>query len=212
MNEQKIYNSKELNELIGYVDKTGNNSYARALINRCAKAGIKIEQLPTKRGCPNQYIILENNFIIPNEQWIDCYYNKEWEVSDQGRIRKKDTKRLMGYSAEEGDYLRVCTIDPQTNKSTNKQVNRLIYFSFHPELLLNEKNIQIDHLNGIRTDNRLENLQPLSAIDNTHLRDNNQGRIKTLTTELILQFGYEKVEKIFQNLLTNPQLCDIILS
>ena len=66
-----------------------------------------------------------------------------------------------------------------------------------------EKNIQIDHINGIRTDNRLENLRPLTSVENIQQRDENQSRIKSLTTELILKFGYEETEKKLKKLLTN---------
>ena len=106
----------------------------------------------------------------------------------------------MGSSGCENDYARVCMIE--NGKTANKQLNRLIYFSFHPDLIENSDSIQIDHINGIRTDNRLENLQPLTAIQNTQKRDINQNRIKTLTTQLILKFGYEDLEKKLNALLT----------
>jgi hypothetical protein len=70
-------------------------------------------------------------------------------------------------------------------------------------LIPQEKNIQIDHINGIRTDNRLENLRPLTSVENIQQRDENQSRIKSLTTELILKFGYEETEKKLKKLLTN---------
>ena len=199
---KKTYSSKELNTLINYVD-TGANSDKTAVINRCKRAGIEVEVLPTKRGQPNQYVIISNNLNLPNEVWVPCYYCADWEVSTEGRIRKIVGKRLMGHQDDKNQYIRVCTIDPNTGKSTNQQLNRLIYFSFHPELLPNKDYIQIDHINGQRTDNRLINLQPLTAIENTKKRDDEQARIKTLTTELILKYGYKKVEEILQNLLTN---------
>ena len=64
-------------------------------------------------------------------------------------------------------------------------------------------NIQIDHVNGIRTDNRLTNLRPLTTIENTRARDENQSRIRSLTTELIIKFGYEETEKKLKKLLTD---------
>lgn len=202
MTENKIYSAKELNAMINYVDE-GTNSDKKSVINRCKRAGIIVEALPTKRGQPNQYIILNNELNLPNEIWVNCYYCSDWEVSNLGRIRKIIGKRLMGSQDNKNQYVRVCTIDPDTGKTTNQQLNRLIYFSFFPELLPNKDNIQIDHINGKRSDNRLENLQALTAISNTQKRDDEQARIKTLTTKLILKYGYKKVEEIFQNLLTN---------
>ena len=86
----------------------------------------------------------------------------------------------MGSIDCENGYIRVCMTE--NGKTSNKQLNRLIYFSFHPDLIENSNNIQIDHINGIRNDNRLENLQPLTSIQNTQKRDANQNKIKTLTT------------------------------
>lgn len=214
MNEQKTYTSKELNEILEYNDPIGNCSGKRELMRRCKNAGLIIECIETPRGLPNQYIIVEDNFHIEGEKWVDAFCHIDWEVSSEGRIRRKSTKKLMGYSnteARPGDYVRICMIDPKTKRSTNQQLNRVVFFSFHPELLEHKDKIQIDHINGIRTDNRLENLRPLSNIINTELRDNNQSNIKTLTTELIVKYGYEKIEKILKNLLTNEHLCDIIL-
>ena len=199
--EVKTYTSQELNNIIGYVDKSGSNSDKKSIITRCNNAGLKIEALDTPRGKPNKFIIIKDNFHLPNEKWVDCYCNNDWEVSNLGRIRRKTTKKLMGYTDSNNDYIRVCMVE--NGKTANKQLNRLIYFSFHPELIENSKNIQIDHINGIRTDNRLENLQPLSSIKNTQKRDEEQNKIKTITTDLILKFGYEEVEKKLKELLTN---------
>lgn len=90
-------------------------------------------------------------------------------------------------------------------------VHRLVYFTFNPELILNADKIQIDHINGNRQDNRLENLRALTCADNIKKRDENQAVLKTITTELVLKYGYEKVEKILNYLLTNDEMCDKIL-
>ena len=95
MTENKIYSAKELNAMINYIDE-GTNSDKNSVINRCRRAGIIVEALPTKRGQPNQYIILSNELNLPNEIWVNCYYCPDWEVSNLGRIRKIIGKRLMG--------------------------------------------------------------------------------------------------------------------
>ena len=201
--EQKTYSSAELNEIIGYVDKSGSNNSKAQIIARCCNAGLKIEALDTPRGVANKYIIIEDNFHLDGEEWVDCYVNTEWEVSNLGRIRRKNTKKLMGSIDKTTNYLRVSMVDKSTNKQTNQMVHRLVYLSFHPELLENATSVQIDHINGVRTDNRLDNLRPLSAILNIQSRDKNQEKVRLITTELILKYGYEKVEKKLQELLTN---------
>lgn len=201
--EQKTYSSKELNEIIGYIDKSGSNNTKIQVLTRCCNAGLKIEALDTPRGVANKYVIIEDNFHIDGEQWIDCYLNNEWEVSNFGRIRRKNTKKLMGAIDSTSKYVRISMIDPQTNKQTNKMVHRLVYFSFHPEMLKNESNLQIDHINGLRSDNRLENLRALTLAENIAERDTNQVDIRTITTELIIKYGYEKVIEKLNYLLTN---------
>lgn len=191
----KKYNSAEINQILGYEDKSGSNSSKQAIMTRATNAGLILQPLETKRGLPNQYIIVENNFILPNEKWVDCYCNTEWEVSTEGRIRRKSTKKLLGSVNPNDEYIRVCMINPQTQKTENKSLNRLIYFSFNTDLISQEANIQIDHINGIRTDNRLINLRAVTSIDNTKYRAENQTKIKTLITEMIIKFGYEETEK-----------------
>ena len=203
MTNQKIYNSKELNEILGYIDVSGRNNAKEQIIPRCCNAGLIIQALDTPRGMPNQYIILEDNFHLEGEEWITCFYNDAWEVSNLGRIRRKNTKKLMGSRDKTSGYMRVSMLDTQTNKQTNQMVHRLIYFSFHPELIQDKDKLQIDHINGIRTDNRLDNLQALTCMANIQNRENNQEKIKLITTELIIKYGYEKVEEKLKYLLTN---------
>lgn len=201
--EQKSYSSKELNEIIGYVDISGSNSSKSAVITRCRNAGLEVKALDTVRGTPNKYIIIENNFCLDGEEWKDCYCNNDWEVSNFGRIRRKSTKKLMGNIDLKSGYKRITMMDKTTGKQQTKMIHRLVYFSFHPELIKDEEYLQIDHINGIRTDNNLTNLQPLSNIQNTQKRDECQEKIRLITTDLIIKYGYEKVEEKLQNLLTN---------
>lgn len=173
------------------------------MLTRCCNAGLKIKALDTPRGVANKYIIIEDTFHLEGEEWIDCYCNDEWEVSNLGRIRRKNTKKLMGSVDSTSGYIRISMVDKTTGKQTNKMVHRLIYFSFYPEMLDSAEHLQIDHKNGIRTDNALVNLSALSNVQNIVNRDNNQEKIRLITTELIIKYGYEKVEKKLQDLLTN---------
>lgn len=209
---KKIYSSQEINEILGYTNGGATTKSSKAdLMRRCANAGLIIQDLPTKRGVPNQYIIIENNLTLDGEEWIPCYYSEDWEVSNLGRIRRTTTKKLLGTTDGTG-YIKICTTDPKTKKSTNLSAHRLIYFSFHPELIPNANNIQIDHINGKRTDNRLENLRNLTAFENTQERDKNQTQLRSVVTTLAIKYGYEKTEKMLKKLLTNEEMCDILLT
>ena len=116
----------------------------------------------------------------------------------------------MGAQDPNSHYMRINMGGKGREKQTCQMVHRLVYFSFHPELLENKDVLQIDHINGIRTDNRLENLQALSNLANVYKRDKSQEKIKSITTQLILKYGYEKVEEKLKYLLTNGIESDII--
>lgn len=51
------------------------------------------------------------------------------------------------------------------NGSDNFLRHRVIWYYFNGEI---PDNMQVDHINGIKTDNRLENLRLLTPYDNTH--------------------------------------------
>lgn len=201
VNMPEIFSSKDLNAIIGYECKSAQNNNKEQLMTRCRNAGLIVEALPTKRGCPNQYIIIEDNFHKDGEEWRDAYNNIDWEVSNLGRVRRKNTKKLLG-TLDPNGYIHVCGKGGD-GKNKNFSVQRLIYFSFNPQDIEHEQQIQIDHINGKRDDNRLENLRALTNVENTKARDDNQAVIKTLTTLAISKVGYKKVEETLKQLIEN---------
>ena len=54
-------------------------------------------------------------------------------MSNLGRIRRKDTKKLIG-NQNTNNYIEIRTIDKNGNQR-HFNAHRLIYFSFHPEQL-----------------------------------------------------------------------------
>jgi hypothetical protein len=187
---EKVYTAKEINQYMGY-NKTQQNDAKQQFMTRCKNAGLILEDIPTKQGLPNLYKIVSDDFKREGEIWKTCYCYKEWEVSNQGRVRRISTKKLLG----EGNSSSYITISGKVEIGGKKryQAHRLIYFTFHPEHIELENDLQIDHINGCRTDNRLENLRAVSPRQNIQARECNNKQIQAVLGELIIKYGYEKI-------------------
>ena len=93
-------------------------------------------------------------------------YEGMYEVSDRGRVRSLDREVQRGLSAIRVDgrmmvpvndgrgYMRVGLT--RRNKKRNVRIHRLVLLAFVGPCLPKQ---EVRHLNGIKTDNRLENLQ-----------------------------------------------------
>ena len=187
-----MYTEKEILQMLG-IENYKRQGQAR-LIPLCARAGLDIRAVSGGgRGVAVKYEIIEDR-RVKNEKWIDCIYDNNYEVSDLGGIRRKVSKNNLGYVDEKG-YIKVALRAGQIG------VHRAVYFSFHPEDFENEEVITIDHINGIKSNNSLSNLRPLSRLENIRSSDENQTEIKGIIAKLLSKYGYEELISKFQQLL-----------
>ena len=195
---EKLYTEKDI---LAYLERPGDKRQGiDRLIVMCRQAGLIIAPVAdTVQGKGNQvlYRIIEDNYNIPNEIWVNAYCSEKHEVSNLGRIRQKDTKRLMGSKMSSG-YMSV-----GFGQHRNLRVHRVIFFSFHPEYLAEQEKIVIDHINGKRDDNRIENLRAVSNLENVQHGNKNQTECQTLLAQLLLKFGYEETKVQLLKLLDN---------
>lgn len=100
---------------------------------------------------------------MDNEIWKTIPFEDNYEVSDRGKVRNKDTKHIKSLRKDRYGYQRV-TLYPSGKTYT---IHRLVLLSFMPE----KQNESINHINGDKEDNTIENLEWCTTSYNSLHRD-----------------------------------------
>lgn len=129
----------------------------------------------------------------PGEIWKTTYCSDQHEVSNLGRIRNKNTRRLINGSLTNQGYLQTELQDQQKLK-----IHRIVLQTFNP--IEDFENMTVDHINGIRSDNRLENLRWATEEENVLLMLKNRKEITRETTRLISKYGYDKTLELIRSI------------
>lgn len=93
------------------------------------------------------------------------HYEGRYLVSNQGRIFSLLKNRIMSVSQNKG-YLSIRLVGSD-GKRRGEAVHRLVALAF---LDNPEHKPEVNHINGIRSDNRVENLEWVSRRENTEHR------------------------------------------
>lgn len=116
--------------------------------------------------------------IIDGEEW-------NYEVSNYGNVRNKKTGRILKLHETHKGYLEIGLY--KNNKAKIYKVHRLVAIMFIPND--NTEKTQINHINEIKTDNRVENLEWCTSKENANhgtrterVSKSNMKKIKCLET------------------------------
>ena len=87
--------------------------------------------------------------------WKKIKHNENYSISENGKVRNDNTKKLKRpYINKQNGYMYVDLWE--NNKSTKCPIHRLLAETFIPNP---ENKPQINHKNGVKTDNRVENIE-----------------------------------------------------
>ena len=115
--------------------------------------------------------------IMEKEIWKDIIGFDQYMVSSLGRVLSKERTRLrkdgtVGYKSQiimkcrdQGDGYRQITLR-KDNACHQKLVHRLMAETFYPEKFSTDTKISVDHINGVKDDNRLKNLEIVTHREN----------------------------------------------
>ena len=114
-------------------------------------------------------IPIPNEFDDTNDFWVHPVYDN-WEANRLGAVRHVKNKKDIG-NLEKSGYFRILVRDNGKRKHYLK--HRFIYECFHG-LITNTK-LVVDHINNIKTDNQLNNLQ-LTTHSQNQIKENKKGK------------------------------------
>ena len=105
------------------------------------------------------------------EEWKTIIDFPGYQISNQGRVRRTKASRRLGYQRilsqklDRDGYFQVHF--SHNNESFDRTVHRLIALAFIPRV---PNKPTVDHINGDRADNRVENLRWASSLEQANNR------------------------------------------
>lgn len=130
---------------------------------------------------------------LPGEIWVSAFERPAYEVSNLGRLRRKKDKTLIHGTLNSQGYL-----TSELNQGNKILHHRLILQSFEPRE--DWQDLTVDHLNGIRSDNRLENLHWVEMEENARAMMQHRAELQKELTRIIQHKGYDETLAILRAL------------
>ena len=156
--------------------------------------------------------------MTAQELWGEIPNHPNYEASTLGQVRRKGAENPLKPSVNSGGYLNVALGLGQRGAQSTQKVHRLVALTF---LENPEDKEMIDHINRVKTDNRLENLRWATREENMRnqpVHSNNKLKLKhiyeTTTSagqkQFRIQIKSHKITRSFnQSCWTLEQVVDV---
>lgn len=128
---------------------------------------------------------------LPGEIWKEYHPDYDIKVSNKGRIQFGKYKRTYGNL--NGEYMSTTILNTVTKENHIIRVNRLVCMVFKPHKKQNE--LVVNHLNEIKTDNSIENLQWVTVKrNNLYSLDRKTKERNNARSQIVVQIDYKTKE------------------
>lgn len=141
----------------------------------------------------------DSNVSVIEQEWVELKCDKNYEIctSEPHQIRRKRDKRIISETLQKHHGYIVCKISQKQYRKHRILANQFL------NLDLKDKLKQVDHINAIRTDNRLENLRVVTHAENMKNRNGMNGKDFEFVDKLpddvigIIRYGKHQLRNIF---------------